>query len=93
MEHGTQNMELTIEKILSKTIHQNPISISPIKNLGSVNQVFDVKTSSGNYIFRLNDEESKRIEFLKEKYCIDQARALQIPSPEVLVPSSPTEQD
>ncbi|MFK7904805.1 MAG: aminoglycoside phosphotransferase family protein [Chitinophagales bacterium] len=57
--------------------------IEEIVDLGSVNRVFDIDCSSGGYILRLNEEE-KRLEFVKEKYCMDKAGDLGLPVPKVL---------
>jgi len=80
-----------IEKICRKELGETPNSIVEIKGFGTVNRVFDVQTRKNNFIFRINDDLGKILEYEKEKYCIDQVSALNIPSPKVLKIGQTTE--
>ena len=77
-------MENIIQEIFRNELEEELQSIQPIEGLGAVNLVFDIQCKSGNYIIRCNPEEAKKIEFQKEKWCIEKAIKLGIPSPEIL---------
>ncbi|MEO0340644.1 MAG: aminoglycoside phosphotransferase family protein [Bacteroidota bacterium] len=55
-----------------------------IKNLGSVNQVYELQTKNQAYILRFNEAPEKVLEFKKEDWCLDQMISLGIPSPSVI---------
>ncbi len=59
-------------------------SISEIIGLGLVNKVYDVNCKNKSYVFRINPDRNKEFEFWKEKWCMEKASSLDIPSPKVL---------
>ena len=73
-------MKKTIQHIINELGEKN-YSIKEIIGFGCVNKVYDV---NGDYIIRLNDEPQKQIEYRKEKWCIEKAASIGIPSPRVL---------
>ncbi len=77
-------MKDNLQKILNSTLKLKIDSISEIVNLGSVNTIFDVCAEGENFIIRINPERPKEFEFWKEKWCIEKASSLNIPSPSVL---------
>lgn len=77
-------MKNTIRKIIKTRLGEELRSLHKVTGLGSVNQVFEIKGSFGEYILRLNKAPEKRIEYRKEKWCLEQVLALSIPSPIVL---------
>jgi fructosamine-3-kinase len=72
-----------IREIISQELNEKVQSISEVKGLGSVNTIFEIEGIGGSYIIRLNADE-KRIEYRKEKWCIDKIGELGIPTTEVL---------
>ncbi|MCB0571013.1 MAG: aminoglycoside phosphotransferase family protein [Phaeodactylibacter sp.] len=77
-------MEKTIREIIKHELNESIISIRAINGLGSVNKVFDIRTENDEYIIRLNEDRGKELEYQKEKWCIENAAKLGIPSPKVL---------
>ena len=73
-----------IKEIIRIELHEEVQQISQIKGLGTVNHVFEVKTSDNNYIIRLNDDPASRLEYLKEAWCLQKVAEKQIPVPKVL---------
>src|SRR5437016_3120288 len=57
--------------------------IEPIVGHGSVNQIFIITTDTEKLVIRLNDDRGFD-EFVKEKWCIEQATAKGVPGPKVL---------
>ncbi len=76
-------MKKTAIQIFEEEWNETVEGIEEIVDLGSVNRVFDIDCRSGTYILRLN-EEVKRLEFVKEQYCMDNAGNLGLPVPKVL---------
>jgi len=74
-------MKALIDKIVKKDLGEEVRSISEILTFGSVNNVYNVTTERGSYIIRINDAENKRLEFLKEEWCINAVTKIGIPSP------------
>jgi fructosamine-3-kinase len=64
---------------LKKTVE----NIEPIIGHGSVNKIFIVSTNKEKLIIRLNNNRGFD-EFIKEKWCIEQATARGVPSPHVI---------
>lgn len=58
-------------------------SIQPVTGNGSVNKIFIVTTKKEKLIIRLNTDRGFD-EFIKEKWCIEQATARGVPSPHVI---------
>lgn len=77
-------MERIIKKIFFKELQENISLIQEINGLGSVNKIFSVKTSEEEYIIRLNESPSKRIEYKKENFCLNEVLTLGVPTPKVL---------
>ncbi len=77
-------MKEEINKLIKNTLGEEPLKISEIENFGSVNNVFDIICQSNNYIVRFNKDENKRLEFLKEEWCIKNVKKLGILVPEIL---------
>lgn len=72
-----------INDIFQKDLPGEIISIQEIKDLGSVNRVFEVARDAHTYIIRLNQED-KLAEYHKEEWCLRQMPKLGIPSPQVI---------
>jgi fructosamine-3-kinase len=77
-------MKDIIYDILEIQLSKKVKVISEIIGLGQVNKVYDVKCHNENFIVRINTDSDKMYEFYKEKWCIEKALALNIPSPEVI---------
>jgi len=77
-------MKNVIKNILLQELNETTHSIQEIIDLGVVNRVFDVEGSSGKYIFRLNKNPNSQLEYQKEKWCLEKAILLEIPSPRVI---------
>ncbi|CAM3980033.1 phosphotransferase family protein [Saccharibacillus endophyticus] len=61
------------------------VSVSPILGKGFVNEVWIAETSGRRIVIRMNTEDSCASDiYLKEKWCMEQARLAGIPGPEVL---------
>lgn len=60
------------------------IEIIPIVGMGSVNQVFAVKTATASFVVRLNETENYSAGYEKERWCIEQAWLASVPGPSVL---------
>jgi len=73
-----------IKKIINSVTGEQLTSITEIINFGSVNNVFDVACQKNNYIVRLNKDKNKRLEFLKEEWCINNVKELGVLVPKVL---------
>ena len=58
--------------------------IEEITGLGCVNRVFKVRTEDERYVVRMNDDPNRKLEFEKEKWCLDQLAELDIPAPKTL---------
>lgn len=68
-------------KIAIEFLGEKPKSIIEIKEFGSVNKVFDITCRSKCFIIRINEQPSKRLEFLKEEWCIDAVNKLGVSVP------------
>jgi len=77
-------MEEKIRQIFVIELAEEIKSIKEIIGLGQVNRVYDIVGVSNNYIIRTNEEGSKEIEYLKEKWCLNAVKKLDVKSPEVL---------
>jgi len=71
-------------EILSSILNMEVTEIEPIIGKGAVNQVFLVKTKNEPVIVRLNDDRQAYAIFEKERWCMEQARLLGIPGPDVI---------
>ncbi|MCQ4085525.1 phosphotransferase family protein [Saccharibacillus sp. JS10] len=68
-----------------KDLHMPSVSINPIVGKGFVNEVWVAEAVGKKIIIRMNDEDSRAEKiYLKEKWCIEQASLVGIPSPEIL---------
>lgn len=76
-------MEQIIREIINREQSEKVLSFREIKGFGTVNTIFDIRAQEGNYILRLNRDD-KRLEYKKEKWCIDKIGGLGIPTAEVL---------
>jgi fructosamine-3-kinase len=76
-------MKELIQEIIDQELDDEIQSVKEIKGLGSVNTVYDIKGQNGNYIIRLNSTE-KRIEYKKEKWCIEKIGKIGIPTVKIL---------
>jgi len=74
---------LKAERIAGDFLQERVKKSSQIIGKGIVNQVFVAETDNSKVIVRMNDTGTYS-SFAKEKWCIEQARAVGIPSPEVL---------
>lgn len=77
-------MKDIVFEIIETQLNKKVDSISKIVDLGMVNNVYDVISGDENYIVRLNPDRAKEYEFYKEKWCMEKASTLNIPSPQVL---------
>jgi len=77
-------MKQRVSEIFKKELNEVPLSVMEIAGYGTVNSVFMVACQSVNYAIRLNEEEGKRLEFIKEEWCINEARKAGVPSPIVI---------
>lgn len=77
-------MQALIAHIFLQELQAQITSIEPIIGHGSVNQVYAAQTNGGDFIIRLNTDPDKKIEFQKEKWCLEAVTKLHIPSPQVL---------
>jgi aminoglycoside phosphotransferase (APT) family kinase protein len=77
-------MEKIVKDILAFTLNKKADTVLKIQDLGSVNDVYDVRCNEFNYIVRINQEINKEVEFIKEKWCLEKATELGIPSPPIL---------
>ncbi|MFK8164367.1 MAG: aminoglycoside phosphotransferase family protein [Lewinella sp.] len=77
-------MKQRVTKIFKKELNEVPLSVMEIAGYGTVNSVFMVACQSVNYVIRLNEEEGKHLEFIKEEWCINEARKAGVPSPIVI---------
>ena len=59
----SRKMEKKAHEILTIELAEEVESISQIMDLGSVNNVYDVKCKGGNYVVRINRDENKEFEF------------------------------
>lgn len=73
-----------IKNIIHNSLGEEPVSIAKIIDFGSVNNVYDVKCQNNNYIVRLNRDKGKKLEFLKEEWCINKVKELGVLVPKVL---------
>jgi tRNA A-37 threonylcarbamoyl transferase component Bud32 len=80
-----KNMEKTIHDIFQENLNEETTSIRKINGYGSVNKVYDIIGKRDKYIIRLNGELNRRLEYPKEKWCIEKAINLGIPSPNVVM--------
>ena len=77
-------MNHIISEIVTSELGETIESVFEITDLGSVNKVYDVTCKYANYIIRINQDQNKEFEFWKEKWCMEKASSLNIPSPKVL---------
>lgn len=73
-----------IRQIFEHELAEKLYSIEEIKEFGYVNHVFNVKGNQTDYIIRLNENQNKRLEYQKEKWCIEEVIHYGINSPDVL---------
>lgn len=76
-------MKELIQEIIDQELTDEIQSVKEIKGLGNVNTIYDVKGKNGNYIIRLNSTE-KRLEYKKEKWCIEKIGKIGIPTAKIL---------
>ncbi len=76
-------MKNIIVEIFDQEFSEIILSVSEIAGFGSVNRVFEIHGTRGEYIIRLNTDE-KKLEYQKENWCISKIRDLGIPTPKVL---------
>ena len=77
-------MKEIINQIIESELNKTVESISEITGLGLVNKVYDVNCQDKSYVIRINLDRNKEFEFWKEKWCMEKASSLDIPSPEVI---------
>lgn len=77
-------MKIEITEILKEELNESIRIIKTITGFGSVNSVFEVNCFGGDYVIRINEEENRKLEFLKEKWCLEKAFDLGICVPKVL---------
>ncbi len=75
--------EKTINRIAYDFFKQPTFNISEIVGKGIVNRTFLVETFEGKFIFRAR-EANATAEYRKEKWCLEQAHKLGVPSPQVI---------
>lgn len=75
-------MEEIIKNISLKEFGLESQEIIQILDKGVRNKVYKVKVNNIDYIFRLNNEKNAIDMYQKEKYCIDKARGVNIPTSE-----------
>lgn len=76
-------MKKIIAKIFHQALEEKVDASTEIAGLGCVNKIFEVIGKKGDYIIRLNTTH-KRIEYKKEKWCLEKVATMDIPSPKVL---------
>jgi fructosamine-3-kinase len=74
----------TAKKIASNYLQENVKSVYPIIGKGSVNKIFVVRTDRSEVVIRMNDDRSAYQDYVKERWCMEQAIGKGIPSPDVL---------
>lgn len=74
-----------ISEVVSHELAAVPDSVTQIIGSGEVNQAYDVRTPEGSFIFRTNSGEEELTSYLKEQWCAEQAHAVGVPTPEILV--------
>ncbi|WP_026232069.1 hypothetical protein [Neolewinella persica] len=62
-------MKKIVAEIFQAKLKETTLAISEIKGYGTVNSVFDVACRDESYVIRLNKEEGKGLEFIKEEWC------------------------
>src|SRR5438067_1497689 len=72
-----------VSEISRKILKEDTKEIRKIEIFGDVNAVYFVKTDNNKYIFRLNNNRGLD-EFLKEKWCMEQAAKVGILTTSVL---------
>ena len=72
-----------VRKIAEQELKDVIIDILEIVGLGVVNNVYDVRSKKNNYIFRYNESSTKKVEFIKEQWCLGLMRELGVLSPKV----------
>lgn len=77
-------MELIVTEIALKELKKKPQNILQILDKGVRNKVFKVTAHSTEYIFRLNSEKRALAMYQKEKWCMDKAREVGVPTSECL---------
>lgn len=76
-------MKTLVQQILKKELGLHAESITEILDFGSVNNVFDVICQANHYIVRINADKHKKLEFLKEEWCIKEIRKLGLSTPKI----------
>lgn len=79
----TAELQQLAARIVSRFYDEKIVSAALIVGLGFVNQVYRVDTERRKAIVRLNQADSYA-EYVKEKWCLEQAAAAGIPGPRVL---------
>ena len=77
-------MEEIIKTISLKELNGEPQEVDQILDKGVRNKVFRVKINDTNYIFRMNSEKRALAMYQKEKWCIDRAREVSVPTSDCL---------
>ena len=77
-------MKDIIAEIFEDELNEKVEVVTEITGFGSVNHVFDVTCLGGNYVVRVNDEENRNLEFVKENWCLEKTNDLNIPVPKSL---------
>lgn len=83
MEGNPANFEKQVSEISEKILGEKVTVIRKIETFGDVNVVYFVETDNNKYVFRLNNDRGFD-EFLKEKWCMEQATRVGIPTTSVL---------
>jgi len=76
-------MKNLVKEIFNKHFNDEAIGISEIIGKGMVSRVFKIETQDSKFIIKTLENESSTKEYNKEKWCLDQMKNIDIPSPEV----------
>lgn len=77
-------MEEKVRHIINDEFGEAIDSLQEIVGFGLVNKIYAFRLKGKEFIVRVNHEAEKRIEYLKEKWCLEKASALKILSPKVV---------
>jgi aminoglycoside phosphotransferase (APT) family kinase protein len=75
-------MELVVRHVVQQQLGVEVETVEPLFGNGSVNSIFVVRSATGVFVVRLNDRNSLP-QFRKEVWCLDQAKLVGVPGPEV----------
>jgi len=70
--------ELFLNNLYTDLFGKTPLVIEPIVNLGYVNKVFKIILRDDIHVIKLREEAKAYDEYLKEKYCAEQAESVGI---------------